>query len=103
MKRITFLIANVLLAFVMLFTSCDEGVEETTAAPEITLSPETEADIEVYQQLMEYMEEIIEEGGGTTHVTYPERTTTLTSFYSSAPQIAAPEFIDEPDPEAEEE
>lgn len=47
---------------------------------------------DVYEQLMAYMEEIIEGGGGgTTHVTYPERATMLTSFYRSAPTIKAPE------------
>ena len=47
---------------------------------------------DVYQQLIEYMEEIIEGGGGgTSHVTYPARVTILTSFYRSAPTIKAPE------------
>ena len=47
---------------------------------------------DVYEQLMAYMEEIIEGGGGgTSHVTYPARVTMLTSFYRSAPTIKAPE------------
>lgn len=47
---------------------------------------------DVYEQLMAYMEEIIEGGGGgTSHVTYPARVTMLTSFYRSAPLLAAPE------------
>ena len=45
MKKFAFFIAAALLAFAMLFTSCDEGVEETTVPPETVeaTAPETTA------------------------------------------------------------
>lgn len=47
---------------------------------------------DIYLQLMDYMEQIIEGGGGGGSAALnPKRVTMLTSFYRSAPLLAAPE------------